>query len=111
MKLLWSAAIAAVLSFSGRAGAQLPTGFEEQLVLDSARLGGGVITDFAFTPTGSLIVIKKEGGITVFDDPVGDQSFTQRTDALDLTAVVCANSERGVEGVEVHPDFATNRYM
>jgi glucose/arabinose dehydrogenase len=25
--------------------------------------------------------------------------------------VVCANSERGVEGVEVHPDFETNRYI
>jgi glucose/arabinose dehydrogenase/PKD repeat protein len=91
--------------------AQLPTGFEEQLVLDSAFLGGGVITDFAFTPGGSLVVIKKEGGIVVFDDPAGDQSFTAKTDALDLAPVVCANSERGVEGVEIHPDFETNRFI
>lgn len=111
MRFLWTVAVAAVLSLTGRVSAQLPTGFEEQEVLDSGRLGGGVITDFAFTPTGSLIVIKKEGGISVFDDPAGDQSFQSRTDALDLTAVVCANSERGVEGVEVHPDFINNRYI
>lgn len=79
--------------------------------MDGSVLGGGMVVDFAFTPEGQLIVIKKEGQVQVYDDPDGDNSYKTKTVALDLSPVLCANSERGVEGIEVHPDFLTNRYM
>lgn len=89
----------------------VPSGFEELEILDGGKLGGGMVVDFAFTPTGQLIVIKKEGEVQVYDDPNGDNSYSAKTSALDLSPVLCANSERGVEGIEVHPEFETNRYM
>ncbi len=91
-----------------------PTGFEDREVLDGGALGGGMVVDFAWTPPesgGQLIVIKKEGEIQVYDDPAGDNSYSAKSVALDLSPVLCANSERGVEGIEVHPEFATNRFM
>jgi len=33
------------------------------------------------------------------------------TPALDLSGVICSNSERGLLGVAVDPDFANNRYI
>jgi glucose/arabinose dehydrogenase len=91
-----------------------PTGFEDREVLDGGALGGGMVVDFAWTPPesgGQLIVIKKEGEIQVYDDPAGDNSYSAKSVALDLSPVLCANSERGVEGIEVHPEFATNRFI
>lgn len=112
MRISWVGVVAALLCIA-IIGAQ-PSGFEDRLVLDGGDLGGGMVVDFAWTPPeagGQLIVIKKEGEIQVYDDPAGDNSYSEKSVALDLSPVLCANSERGVEGIEVHPDFATNRYM
>jgi glucose/arabinose dehydrogenase len=112
MKVLWTAALAALLCLrktqTVRAAAD---GFEDQLVMDSDFMGGGIITDFVWTPGGSLLVVKKEGFVDVFGDPNGDNSYSERTQALDISALICDNSERGVEGIEVHPDFETNRFV
>ena len=112
MRILWAAALAAVLCV-GQAPkvSAVTSGFEEKDVLDGDTLGGGMVVDFEWTPEGQLIVIKKEGEIQVYNDPDGDNSYASKTVALDLAPILCANSERGVEGVEVHPDFVNNRYM
>jgi hypothetical protein len=115
MTIYWAIAVAALLCIARApcASAQ-PSGFEDVGVLDGGDLGGGMVVDFAWTPPeagGQLIVIKKEGEVQVYDDPAGDNSYSAKSVALDLSPVLCANSERGVEGIEVHPDFVTNRFM
>lgn len=113
MRILWAAAaIVAQLCAETLTVNALPSGFEDREVLDRSSLGAGIPVDFAWTPTGQLIVVKKEGEIQVYDDPDGDNSYSSKTVALDLSqSSLCVNSERGVEGVEVHPDFENNRYM
>lgn len=90
--------------------AALGSGFEDREVLIDGS-GGGIITDFAWTPQGQLLVAKKNGEIQVHSDPDNDNLYKKDAVALDLSSVLCANSERGVEGIEVHPDFLNNRYM
>lgn len=90
---------------------QLPDGFEKQRVLTSDALLDGITMDFEWTPTGLLIVVKKEGKVLIFEDPDGDFSYSRRIVSLDLEPVLCLYNEGGLAGVEVHPDFANNRYM
>ena len=73
--------------------AAVPSGFEDREVLDGSSLGGGMVVDFEWTPIGQLIVIKKEAEVQVYDDPAGDNSYSSKTVALDLSPVLCANSE------------------
>jgi glucose/arabinose dehydrogenase len=56
-------------------------------------------TAIAFTPDGRMLVTSQSGMLYVF------QSGTL-TQALDLTAQLCNNSERGLLGVAVDPAFA-----
>lgn len=112
MRNFWATAVAALSCLAQTSLVYaVPSGFEDREVLDGGVLGGGMVVDFEWTPTGQLIVIKKEGQVQVYEDPAGDYSYSSKTVALDLSPVLCANSERGVEGVEVHPDFVNNRYM
>lgn len=87
----------------------LPSGFEDQSVLSDA-LGGGFPTDFAFFQD-LLVVVEKSGQILVFQDTDGDSSYATKTEALDMTSAVCDNNENGVQGVGIHPDFETTRYL
>jgi len=88
--------------FAGPAVA-LPDGFADAKVADVP-----APTAFDFTPDGRMLVTSKPGQLYVVDDG-------QRTVALDLAdpngdeneddSTVCSNSERGLLGVALDPDF------
>lgn len=82
------------------AAATLPAGFEDRLVTDVSSP-----TATAFTPDGRMLVTTQPGRLRVFED--GASSGT----ALDLSGRICANSERGLLGVAVDPDFASNGFV
>jgi glucose/arabinose dehydrogenase len=75
--------------------AELPNGFADTRVTDIPSP-----TALAFTPDGRMFVISKQGQLYVHEDG-------QKTQALNIDSRVCDNSERGLLGVAVDPDFGT----
>src|SRR5829696_3202664 len=73
--------------------AALPSGFEGRKVIDVPEP-----TALDFTPDGRMLVGSKPGRLYVVDNG-------SRSKALDLGPDVCSNSERGLLGVAVDPDF------
>ena len=63
-------------------------------------------TAMAFTPDGRMLVTQDSGQLRLIED---GQLLT--TPALSLGSRVCAGGERGLLGVAVDPNFATNRYI
>jgi glucose/arabinose dehydrogenase len=80
-----------------------PAGFSDTLVTPV-----GSPTALAFTPDGRLLITSQTGQLHVF------QGSTLTT-ALDLGPadlnVLCANSERGLLGVAIDPQFTTNHFI
>ena len=83
------------------AGAAVPAGFRDDLV---ASLAGP--TALAFTPDGRMLVTTQAGTVRVVKNQVLMQVV-----ALNISSRVCSNSERGLLGVAVDPNFATNGYV
>ncbi len=83
-----------------RSAERAPRGFSDTVV-------GSVPapTALAFTPDGRMLVTGKEGRVFVFEE---DGS---RRLALDITARVCSDVERGLVGVAVDPEFSSNRFV
>ena len=81
-----------------------PAGFTETLVASVGSLPSGL----TFTPDGRMLVLLKTGQVRVYKD-----GNLLQTPALDISSRVCTNSERGVLGVAVDPDFGTagNNYV
>jgi glucose/arabinose dehydrogenase len=79
----------------------LPTGFTDELVV-----GVGAPTALAFTPDGRMLITTQTGSLRVMQG-----GSLLATPALNLSAQICANSERGLLGVAVDPQFATNHYI
>jgi glucose/arabinose dehydrogenase len=63
-------------------------------------------TAIAFTPDGRLLITTQGGQLRVFQN-----GNLLATPALDISSRVCANSERGLLGVAVDPDFANNNFI
>lgn len=61
-------------------------------------------TAVAFTPDGRMLITTQSGRLRVFKD-----GALLAAPALDLSAAICSNSERGLLGVAVDPSFAANR--
>lgn len=78
----------------------LPPNFTDILV---ATVGGP--TALAFTPDGRMLVTTQGGTLRVY------QGSTFLATALSLSSVICSNSERGLLGVAVDPNFSTNHYI
>jgi glucose/arabinose dehydrogenase len=96
--MLWILPIA----FAPPANASVvPVGFEDQLV---AKIGGP--TAIAFTPDGRILVTSHFGQLYVIKD-----GALISTPALDLSAKVCDDKERGLLGVAVDPAFASNHQI
>ncbi|MFN2470399.1 MAG: sorbosone dehydrogenase family protein [Gaiellaceae bacterium] len=97
--------VLAVFSFAAakspgvETAAAAPTGFDDRL-LTSVELP----TALAFTPDGRLLIATKPGKLRVYAN-----GALLTASALDITAKVCSNSERGLLGVAVDPGFAANR--
>jgi glucose/arabinose dehydrogenase len=84
------------------AAATVPTGFT-----DVSLFNLGSPTALAFTPDGRLLVTTQGGQLRVYKD-----GALLTTPALSFSAsTLCSNSERGLLGVAVDPDFASNRFV
>lgn len=93
---------AGVLGVTARpAGAVVPTGFVDELVTSI-----GSPTALAFTPDGRLLITTQGGTVRV----VRNGSLLPAP-AVDISARVCSNSERGLLGVAVDPQFTSNGYV
>ena len=78
-----------------------PPGFEDAVVAAVASPTG-----LAFTPDGRLLITTQTGALRIVQN-----GALLATSALNLSASICTNSERGLLGVAVDPAFATNRFV
>ena len=91
--------IAMLVGWAQAGHAVVPAGFSDTLVADV-----GSPTALAFTPDGRLLITTQGGNLRVWNGSL------IATPALTIPASsICTNSERGLLGVAVDPDFATNR--
>lgn len=63
-------------------------------------------TALAFTPDGRLLITAKTGSLRIFKD-----GALLATPAINISAKVCSDNERGLLGVAVDPAFASNRFV
>src|SRR5947209_7571814 len=98
---LAAAGLGPVVFSAGPADATVPAGFADQLV---ASLGSP--TSIAFTPDGRVLVTTQGGTVRVVQG-----SVLVGPPAIDLSAQLCTNSERGLLGIAVDPAFTTNGYV
>ncbi|MEA2332445.1 MAG: hypothetical protein QOH58_2583 [Thermoleophilaceae bacterium] len=97
-----SLAVAAALALTGSAAAAtLPAGFSDTLVTRVERP-----TALTFTPDGRMLITTQGGQLRVYAG-----GGLVATPAIDLSARLCSNSERGLLGVAVDPDFQANRHV
>jgi glucose/arabinose dehydrogenase len=79
----------------------VPAGFSDTLVT-----GVGSPTALAFTPDGRLLITTQGGTLRVWNGSL------LATPALTFpTSSICTSSERGLLGIALDPDFATNRWI
>ena len=83
--------------FCAKPAAALPSGFEDGLVTSVDNP-----TALAFAPDGRMLVTSKPGQLWVYKD-----GRLLGTPALNIGSKICTNSERGLLGVAVDPDFGT----
>ena len=81
--------------------AVLPSGFEDALVAKVARP-----TALAFTPDGRMLVTTQAGQLRVYEN-----GALRAEPLLDLKPKLCTDSERGLLGVAVDPNFAANGFV
>src|SRR5687768_6466948 len=82
------------------AATTLPSGFEDRLVASTNKP-----TALAFMPDGRILVATQTGQLRIYKN-----GQLLATPALDISSKICANSERGMLGVAVDPNFSTNKY-
>ena len=85
-----------LLDVSPASAATVPDGFTDTPVVTEA----GLPAALAFTPDGRLLFTTLQGQLRVYEE--GTAGTTQ---ALDLTGRICSNSERGLLGLAVDPNF------
>jgi uncharacterized repeat protein (TIGR01451 family) len=83
------------------AAATVPPSFQDTVV---TQFSGP--TALAFTPDGRLLITAKTGSLRVFKD-----GTLLATPALNISAKVCSDNERGMLGVAVDPSFASNQFV
>jgi glucose/arabinose dehydrogenase len=91
----------AALDMAGRpaAAATLPSGFEDRLVASTSKP-----TALAFTPDRRMLVATQPRQLRLYKN-----GQLLQTPALDIDSrQICANSQRGMLGVAVDPNFSTN---
>ena len=89
------------LNANGGATATLRSDFEDRSVTPIFSP-----IDLAFTPDGRMLVATQPGQLRVYKN-----GELLQTPALDLSGKICTNSERGLLGVAVDPNFSTNHYV
>jgi glucose/arabinose dehydrogenase len=83
------------------ASAVKPANFTDTLI---TKIGSP--TALAFTPDGRLLVTTATGTLRVYED-----GALLPNPALDISDKVCTNGARGLLGIAVDPNFATNNYI
>ena len=83
------------------AAVALPDGFTDGLVAEVASP-----TALAFTPDGRMLITTQTGRLLIYQN-----GALRDTPAMDLTDRVCSNSERGLLGIAVDPEFASNNFV
>jgi len=83
------------------AAATVPAGFTDELVTSLPRP-----TAFAFHPDGRMFVTLQTGQVRVVQN-----GALLPDPALDLSAGMCSNGERGLLGIAFDPDVAANGYV
>lgn len=85
------------------AAASVPQGFVDRDVTSVEKP-----TALAFTPDGRMLITTKPGQLRVYE-----RGASGTTGALDISDKICSNSERGLLGAAVDPDFGTtgNNYV
>lgn len=83
------------------AAATLPPNFVDSVVASVARP-----TAIAFTPDGRLLITTQPGTLRVVQN-----GTLLATPAFNLGSRLCTDLERGLLGIAVDPNFATNRYV
>jgi glucose/arabinose dehydrogenase len=97
---------AALLLIAARCGAQtLPTGFVSDNAFPTASFT--LPTQLVFLPDGRKLVAEKAGVVWVIT-AAGDKLPSP---LIDLSAKVLSNGDRGLLGVALDPDFASNRWV
>ena len=99
----WLMMMAVVIALTGAhpAGvpaAVIPTNFADEEVVDVP-----TPTALAFLPDGRMLVASQHGQLYLYGGDLGI--------VLDLGNVSCSNSERGLLGVAVDPEFTANRFI
>ncbi|MDX6676115.1 MAG: hypothetical protein QOE31_167 [Solirubrobacteraceae bacterium] len=101
----WVLAIAVIAAFAvseaPAAAVTLPAGFSDSVVATV-----GAPTAIAFTPDGRMLITTQPGQLRV----VANGTLLAGA-ALDLSTVTCSNSERGMLGVAVDPNYAANHFI
>jgi glucose/arabinose dehydrogenase len=98
--LLFPAATYAHRSSIDAEAVALPANFEDAVVTSVQQP-----TSLAFAPGNRMLITTQPGRLRVYN------SALLPTPALDLSGVVCSDSERGLLGVAVDPQFVTNHYV
>ncbi|MEA2272778.1 MAG: hypothetical protein QOI98_1486 [Solirubrobacteraceae bacterium] len=99
MVVAWALACAFAVLSAPAGAATLPAGF-----VDEAFVAVPSPTAIAFTPDNRRLITSQGGTLRV------RQNGLLKT-ALDLSAVTCSDSERGLLGVAVDPNFQTNNFI
>jgi glucose/arabinose dehydrogenase len=79
----------------------VPSDFEDVVI---ASVGGP--TGLAFTPDGRMLITTQGGQVHIYQN-----GALLPTAAINIGSRLCTNSERGLLGVAVDPNFTTNRYV
>jgi glucose/arabinose dehydrogenase/PKD repeat protein len=87
--------------YTETAEATVRPGFEDRLLTSIDKP-----IALAFTPDGRMIVATQPGQLRVYKN-----GQLLQTPALDISSKLCTNSERGLLGVAVDPNFSTNKYV
>jgi glucose/arabinose dehydrogenase/PKD repeat protein len=84
-----------------RGAGSVPLGFTDQLLFSFEQP-----TALAFTPDGRMLVASRPGRLYV-----AVNGALVKPASLDLRSKICSNSERGLVGVAVDPQFTTNHFI
>ena len=87
----------ACAALAGAAGATVPAGFTDALLADNV----GAPTAIAFVPDGRILITAKTGALRVVQG-----GALLATPAVTVAVGGCTDSERGLLGVAVHPDYS-----
>jgi glucose/arabinose dehydrogenase/PKD repeat protein len=93
--------LALTLKFPVTKVSALPDDFTDEFVTDI-----GAPTALAFTPDGRLLITTQTGQLRIYQN-----GSLRSTPAVDLNSRLCTNSEQGLLGVAVDPQFTTNRFI